>query len=85
MVLSRTPSIFIINWMHEPLHVKNKEFMREERMRKPSVEVEVSKSAKIGSWSFIGCLLKLNYSQKVKEKYEALDLLDVAKITKIIE
>ena len=38
--------------MHEPLHVKNKEIMREEKMTKPSVEVEVSRSAKIGSWSF---------------------------------
>ena len=26
-----------------------------------------------------------NYKQKVKEKYEALDLLDAAKITEIIE
>ena len=26
-----------------------------------------------------------NYRQKVKDKYEALDLLDVAKITKMIE
>ena len=27
--------------MHEPLHVKNKEIMREQRIRKPLVKVEV--------------------------------------------
>ena len=50
MVLRGTQSIFssLIQCMI-PLHVKNKEIMRETRRRKPSVEVEVSGSAKTGS------------------------------------
>ena len=49
--------------MHEPLHVKNKEIMKEERGGKPSVKVGVSGGAKIGSWSFTRHLLELNCRQ----------------------
>ena len=45
--------------MHEPLHVKNKEIMREERGAKPSIKVGVPG----GSWSFTGCFLKLSCHQ----------------------